>query len=251
MMAPAARASFPATRHSLLDDLRGADAGRRHAAGDALCAGYWRPVYSYLRLRWGLNAEDAEDATQSFLAYALHRAIFDRYDPARARFRTFLRVCLDRFVANERKAAQRAKRGGGASVIPLETLDFAGAEADLAGAAPAAGTDVDALFHAEWVRHLFARAVNALRLELRGAGREHQLRAFERYDLADDDARPTYAALAAELGTTPVQVTNHLAAARRAFRRHVLDQLRALTGSEAEFRAEARELLGVDPPSPA
>ena len=53
--------------------------------------------------------------------------------------------------------------------------------------------------------------------------------------------------LAEELGITAVQVTNDLAAARRDFRRLVLDELRALTGSEAEFRAEARDVLGVDP----
>jgi hypothetical protein len=41
-------------------------------------------------------------------------------------------------------------------------------------------------------------------------------------------------------------VTNHLAWARRAFRRHVLDVLRSLAGSDAEFREDARELLGVD-----
>ncbi|HWN41405.1 MAG TPA: hypothetical protein VNW71_04255, partial [Thermoanaerobaculia bacterium] len=68
---------------------------------------------------------------------------------------------------------------------------------------------------------------------------------FERYDLEED--RPTYARLAEELGITAVQVTNDLAAARRDFRRLVLDELRALTGSEAEFRAEARDILGVDP----
>ncbi len=245
-MAPAAPAPFPATRHSILRDLRGDHAERRRAAADVLCAAYWKPVYAYLRLRWRLDAEDAEDATQSFLARAVERAFFDRYDPAHARFRTFLRVCLDRFIANEMKAAGRLKRGGGVRTVALESVDFAGAEAELAGRAPSADADVDALFHREWVRHLFARAVDALRAELLATGRDHQLRAFERYDLADDEERPTYAALAAELGTTAVQVTNYLAAARRAFRRHVLDQLRALTGSDAEFRAEARELLGMD-----
>jgi hypothetical protein len=47
---------------------------------------------------------------------------------------------------------------------------------------------------------------------------------------------------------TAVQVTNELAAARRDFRRLVLDELRELTGSEAELRAEARDVLGIDLP---
>ena len=49
---------------------------------------------------------------------------------------------------------------------------------------------------------------------------------FERYDLVDpSDDRPTYAAIARDLGLTPATVTNHLAAMRRQFRRHVLDRL--------------------------
>jgi hypothetical protein len=42
-------------------------------------------------------------------------------------------------------------------------------------------------------------------------------------------------------------VTNHLALARREFRRIVLEKLRELTSTDAEFRREARALLGVDP----
>jgi hypothetical protein len=42
------------------------------------------------------------------------------------------------------------------------------------------------------------------------------------------------------------QVTNYLAWARREFRRIVLEELRELSGSEEEFRREARALLGVD-----
>ena len=42
-------------------------------------------------------------------------------------------------------------------------------------------------------------------------------------------------------------VTNELAWARRAFREIVLTLLRDICASDEEFRAEARDLLGVDP----
>jgi glutathione peroxidase-family protein len=42
---------------------------------------------------------------------------------------------------------------------------------------------------------------------------------FQRYDLAEQDARPTYAELAEELEITTVTLTNYLAAARRDFRK--------------------------------
>ena len=39
---------------------------------------------------------------------ALEKDFFDGYDPEKGSFRTYLRTCLDRFVANEKKAAVRA-----------------------------------------------------------------------------------------------------------------------------------------------
>ena len=52
----------------------------------------------------GARREDAEDLTQGFFTRAMEKEFFGGYDPAKARFRTFLRTCLDRFVANEDQA---------------------------------------------------------------------------------------------------------------------------------------------------
>ena len=70
---------------------------------------------------------------------------------------------------------------------------------------------------------------------------------FEQYDLEDhvEATRPTYGELGARLGLNVTQVTNYLASVRRSFRVCVLEQLRALTGTEDEFRDEARALFGV------
>ena len=61
----------------------------------------------------GAGPEDAQDLTQEFFTRAFEREYLSRYDPAKARFRTFVRTCLDGFLANEDKAAARLKRGGG------------------------------------------------------------------------------------------------------------------------------------------
>jgi hypothetical protein len=66
-------------------------------------------------------------------------------------------------------------------------------------------------------------------------------------DAGSSDGRPTYDELARRFETTTVDVTNQLAGARRDFRRIVLELLRELTVSEAEFRLEARALLGIEP----
>lgn len=238
--------SFPATRHSLLVAAGSADPQARRAAFDALVAGYWRPVYKYLRLRWRASDDDARDLTQGFFAAAFERGLLQRYDPARARLRTFLRLCLDGFVKNERKAAGRLKRGGG--VLTL-ALDFEGADGELHQLELPDGSDLDAWFHREWVRALFAQAVDDLRARCRAAGKPQALRLFERYDLDEPGAqgRQTYAQLAREFELPVTQVTNLLAWARREFRAAVLARLRLMTASEEEFRAEALSLLGVEP----
>jgi RNA polymerase sigma factor (sigma-70 family) len=237
---------FPETRLSLVEALVSGTGAERERAIEALATVYWRPVYCHLRSKWHANREDAEDLTQEFFAGALLSGLLAGYDPHRARFRTYLRGCVDHLAANARRAASRLKRGGG--VVHL-SLDFAGAERDLHALADAGAGDADARFHAEWVRALFAAAVGALRERAVAGGHEVRFRLFERCDLEpmDDVGRPSYRELAEEFGLPVTQVTNHLAWARREFRRLVLEQLRAISGSDAEFRAEARELLGVEP----
>ena len=68
---------------------------------------------------------------------------------------------------------------------------------------------------------------------------------FEQYDLAGDDRdRPTYAELARRLGLSSSEVTNELAAARREFRKLVLEALREQCATDEEFEAESRALTG-------
>ena len=240
------RGAFPATRHSVIVAARSADHDVWARAYETIVAAYWKPVYKYARLEWGLSREDAEDLTQAFFAQAHARDFFARYDPERSRFRTFLRTCLHAFAANERKAALRLKRGGGA---PIVSLDFDGAERELALSTRPADAEMDAYFRQEWIRSLLALAVDDLRERLGRMGKRTHFQLFERYDLFDDGdvRRPTYADLAQEFGLPPTQVTNFLAATRREFRVIVLERLRELTGSDEEFRLEARDLLGIDP----
>src|SRR5215510_5198762 len=112
--------AFPATRHSVVQAVADADPEVRRRAWESLAALYWEPSRAYLRLKWRVSAEDARDLTQAFFARALEKGFFDGYDPQRARFRTYLRTCLDGFVANERAAAGRLKRGGGQSHVSLD-----------------------------------------------------------------------------------------------------------------------------------
>jgi RNA polymerase sigma factor (sigma-70 family) len=235
-------AAFPVTRHSIVAAIRSDQAEVRRSAFDALVGAYWKPVFKYVRLKWHASPEDAADLTQGFFLRAFEKDFFAGFDPARARFRTFLRTCLDGFVANARKAEGRLKRGGAVTLVPL---DFDAAERELRHQAINAIDDFDAYFHREWLRALFASAAERLRDACTARGHPQRFAAFEQYDLVGEDSdRPTYGELAQRLGLSTTDVTNELAAARREFRRLVLEALREQCATDEEFDVESRALTG-------
>jgi DNA-directed RNA polymerase specialized sigma24 family protein len=238
--------AFPETKRSLVLAVQSKDAAERERALETVVAAYWRPVYRHVRGRFRVQEAEAEDLAQGFFAAALEKGWLARYEPARGRFRSYLLACLEAFVANERRAFRRLKRGGGRATVPLEDEgpDGEPRELPLADAA-----DIEAEFQREWSRGLFALAVRTLRERCAGTSRAVAFQLFERYDLEGQDAPqpPRYADLAHEFGLPVTQVTNHLHWARRELRKTVLETLRAITASEEEYRAEARALFGSEP----
>jgi len=234
---------FPVTRHSAIIAARSADQEVRERAFATIIEGYWKPAYKYIRIKWQVTNEDAKDLTQGFFATAIEKNYFAGYDPVKASFQTFIRTCLDGFVANQKKSDQRLKRGGGAAHF---SLDFSEAENELSLQLVSQATPEE-YFRREWVRSLFALAIEALRLHYAEKETSVYFKLFELYDLGEDtEPRTSYAALATEFGLTTSDVTNYLAAARRAFRKIVLGKLREITATEEEFHNEARALLGVE-----
>ncbi len=240
---PVVRA-FPLTRQSTLAALRGGDEAERRRGLEKLANAYWRPVYGYLRLHWRLGHEEAADLAQELFAQLVDKDLLARFDPERARLRTYLRVCIDGLVANQHKASRRLKRGGGRPAVPF---DLAGARAEVEAALGSAASP-EALFEKEWARSLLTGALADVEVRCAGAGKERYFEIFEAYELGAAAERPSYAELAARFGLAVTDVTNRLAWMRRALREAVVERLRECTASEAELRAELRALLGVEPP---
>src|SRR5271170_4583875 len=240
-----ATGSFSATRHSIIAAVQSDDSAEKSRGLDAIVASYWKPVYKYLRLRWNLSSPDAQDLTQEFFARLIEKDFLSSYTPSKGRLRTFLRTCADKLFLKQSRDAHRAKRGGENS---NRYLDFDEAERELAHTAFSSTDTIEEQFEREWIRSLFALALDRLRGKYIGSGKMIYFHLFERYDLADEEA-PTlsYAQLAKEFGLSATDVTNYLASARRQFRQCVLDQLRDMTASEEEFQSEARALLGARP----
>lgn len=216
---------FPTTQLSLLD---AATTGLANEALDRVIALYWKPVYRFIRIKFRKNNEDAKDLTQSFFTTALQRDFFARFDPSKAAFRTYLRMAVERFAANQHAAEHRQKRGGDVEFVPVDDQAITSESADQA-------------YEREWQRQLFALAIDDLRAHCERSGKQIQLQIFDAYDLAEGD-RPSYAELAARHHIPESSVTNHLAWARRTLRALVTERLRGVTSGENEFRQEMRRV---------
>ena len=189
---------------------------------------YWKPVYRFLRIKFRKSNEDAKDLTQGFFTSALQRGFLARFDPAKASFRTYLRMAAERYAANEYASENRQKRGGG---VEFESVD----EFEIATESP------ENVFERDWRRQLFSLALDDFRTHCAEAGKQLQFRIFEDYDLADRD-RVSYSDLAAKYVIPETTVTNYLAWARRTLRAFITERLRATTSGPKELHEEMRRL---------
>jgi RNA polymerase sigma factor (sigma-70 family) len=216
---------FPSTQASLIE---AAARGLPSEALDRVIELYWKPVYKFIRLKFHKNNEDAKDLTQSFFAAALQRDFFARFDSVKASFRTYLRMAVERFAANQHATAKRQKRGG---EIEFETVGEQVVETE----------SPEQAFEREWQRQLFSLAVDDLHAHCDKCGKQVHFRVFQAYDLADAEP-PSYAELAVRHDIPETSVTNYLAWARRMLRGFVTERLRGTTSGAREWREEMRRV---------
>ena len=135
------------------------------AALEVLCRTYWYPLYAFVRHQ-GHSPSDAQDLTQEFFARLLAKEFLRAADREKGRFRTFLRVALRRFLANEWDYARRLKRGGGRAPLPLDTTaaEHRYQEERDDALAP------DRLYEQRWARALLEEVLARLRAEYAAGG---------------------------------------------------------------------------------
>ncbi|HYE98890.1 MAG TPA: hypothetical protein VEJ18_08265 [Planctomycetota bacterium] len=206
---------------------------------DALVRAYWKPVYGYVRAVWRRSNEDGKDLVQAFFAWLLESGALAKYDPARGRFRPFLKSLLRHFVQHQDEALGRLKRGGGVALLPLDD-GLARLDAQLADPRY---QDPESAFDRAWRTSLLDAAQAAVRDRLMAAGKEAAWKAFEAYDLADAEGRPTYRALAERMNLKEKDVENHLVFVREALRTEIREALLRTSARREDLDDEWTEFL--------
>ena len=186
-------AHFPTTRWSLVLQAGDPHAPLAQESLAELCGGYWYPLYAYIRRR-GYDPEKAQDLTQDFFARALEKGLLAEADPSRGRFRSFLRTVCAHFLANRRDWDQAQKRGGGRTIVPIDSVDAEGRYArELADE-----LTPERIFDRSWALTLLGRVLDQLGREYDEAGKAATFESL-RGMLSGDLEVHSYAAVAARL----------------------------------------------------
>lgn len=112
---------FPRTMWTVVLEAAGEDTTSAAEAIGKLCVIYRDPILAWLE-RSGYSRSTAEDLTHSFVGYLLEKNRFQSFEKRETKFRSFLLECLKRFVRGEWRKTQAAKRGAGAELLDLETV---------------------------------------------------------------------------------------------------------------------------------
>lgn len=234
------RTGFPTTRWTLLRTAQDPSSPGYREALNELASLYWRPIAAYFQTRWRKRPEEAADLTQDFFQALCEREFLKGLDPARGRFRSYVRTALDNFAKQDHRFSNAQKRGGAAAYIPM----------DLASTfQPSQNLTPDEIFLREWARSVLMLAVDELELECTGSGKAEEFEIFRARDLEGSvpGKAATYGDLARKFGLSETDVTNMLHRVRGRLRELVLLRVRDTVDSESEAEAELRDLFGSGP----
>ena len=218
---------------------QGKSAGDAFESLEALCRQYWPPLYAYVRHR-GHPAHDAQDLTQEFFARLLKKDWLTAVDRENGRFRSFLLMALQRFLANEWDRSQAQKRGGGCEVI---SLDAAEAE-DLYARHDAAALPAESLFEKRWALTLLESVMRRLREEQAAAGREDEYKLLKAC-LTAERGDIKYEELAAALNVQPASARSAVHRLRKRFREVFREEVAGTVANPADVDDEMRAVIAA------
>jgi len=198
----------------------------------AFCQDYWFPLYGYAR-RIGYSPTDAEDITQDFFQKMLSTNFFANVQPDRGRMRSFLLKSFRNHATKDYRKRQRQKRGGGAEILDIGTLE---AEQRLEGALTEAVTP-EVEFDRLWARELIDRARTKIAERYRKEGKSEIYETFKE-QLVSGSSEASYRDIADTLNLTEAAARYAAFTLRSRFRAALKQEVIDTVGSDEEAEEE-------------
>ena len=233
-----ASAQFPATAWTVVRAAKDRHSPEGVEALNRCIAGYWRPVFYFVRAK-GYSVHEAENLTQEFFSQFFERDWIRRADPHRGRFRTFLLAVLSKFLADQKQPRAPRQQTFDDRMVCISALL---GEEERRFEPPAHQT-AEEVFMREWAHAVISNVARRLELWCQCRGRPDWYQMFRQVCLPPPGAaRATQQSLAEQLQCTRDQVRYGLEEVNGQFiellRAEVADQV----GPEDDLDTEIREL---------
>jgi RNA polymerase sigma-70 factor (ECF subfamily) len=203
---------------------------------EELCRQYWQPLYVFVRQR-GRGVHDAQDLTQEFFARLLEKDWLLSADRSKGRFRSFLLMAMQRFLANEWDRSRARKRGGGETTL---SIDWSAAEGrsipDPAAATP------EMVYERRWALTLLETVMYRLRAEHETAGKSREYEHLKPCLTAERGAID-YEGLGSALGIGAASARSSVHRLRKRFRELFREEVAGTVADPAEVDDEVRAVI--------
>jgi len=206
---------------------------------ETLCRTYWYPLYAFVRSS-GYSPEDAQDLTQGFFARLLAKDYLRLVDPEKGRFRTFLKMALKRFLANEWERSRAEKRGGGQRLLSIDTA----IGEEWFQAQSTAALAPDQIYDRHWAFTLLGEINTRLEREYNASGKAAELKVLKPY-LTEERGQIPYAQVAAALETTEGAARVAVHRLRKRFRELFREVVAETVSEPLEVQEELQQVIGV------
>lgn len=230
------RMPFPSTAWLDIQDWSTATSDQRRRLLERFYLRYRKPLMGFIAASG--YVEDAEDIVHEFVMEQIKGRLFNSASMAKGRFRDLLLRALKNYLASRYRAEHALKRHPDGGFVGID--NYIGL---------IAGSDSpERKFEQDWVRSVIENALVRLQIDFEAKHQDVHL-ACLRARLVDpilNGLVPLSAAvLATTYGISESQVSNFVVTAKRAFARHLHDEVMEYAASRKEAAVEIQNVLQI------
>jgi hypothetical protein len=235
-------AIFPPTMWTDIAKWKGASAQDRNAILHRFYNQYKLPLICFLKYN-GYHVAEIDDILHDFIINHIEGKIFISANPSKGRFRNLLLTSLKHFLISRKRAdcAEKRRPEGGFSYIDEEVTDGLQLKDLLEG-----GWTPEEIYERAWLLSLLNNVLDRLRCEYCAKGQDAHYILFERrviQPIVHGMEKPSVQVLALELGLSASEASNCIVTAKRAYQRHLRDEIFEYVSSDKEVTEEINDLF--------